>query len=1326
MEYQQSTTWLSIDYLFLNYPLQGGIFTPLHLYPLEKLMTKRFLTLTLLLACIFVMAAADKKAKLIFHTSFDRFTADADVAGGDKKSSLKANLELRATKGIRKSGLLMEKGERCRYKIAKNFNMKSATISMWVTPLNWGWQDKRYQYFFQASDRTVPFRIQLYVPGSYTGGGGIGLYCQFGKRKTSGFKSFSVLAPLKWKPGEWHKIDASWDSTTMRVYIDGQQKAKKPLPNVEFPAMDKTYFHINPIWTGPKKITHDPGDRTIMDEFKVYDGVLSSEQIMQNYAADQAQLSGKISCPEALVPQISSKLKIDGKLNESTWKNATRIPIRVKQDSFVADRAAYASLLWDKKNLYIGFESPGKPKIQHKNHDGKLWEDDSFELFIWPGKNKKEHYQFILNASGAVFDAIGKNKKWNSKYQSRAYIGKNKWSLEVVIPFSNFGKAPTDGTVWKAQICRDWYRKPPFQPQYIAWANFMGGFEKGHGYLNFSNRKSGVKLTLGSGINAGSVALDVINPSASAVTCSWKVKSSHKQSVDGSISVAGRNKGVKKLSFKGFKDSTAEFRIVDPKSNLLLMLYPVHFFVKEPVEVEFIPYVLEKKLTVEADVSNLSDAFLQMLDTGSVKLNIKTIAPNKKTSEKSFTVKSIKGAYTIPVDWVNGKYNFVFTVSAPGLTSVSNSASLLKPPTPWLTSKTGITNQVLKPWTPLKYNADGSISIWNRTYKLNGPFPTKVINAKREQLTGPVTMTLATAKGKASFSVTSNKQVMKQPNRAEFKGTGVFGKLGGSVKFDTFMEYDGLTATTMTITPPKGGWNIKSLTMTVPLRKDLVKAIRKPKRQKWDGKKWESSFEPYIWVGNEYEGFDCFFNSDANWNYTERQKPVVISVNAKRALITYKIVMKPAKVTKPLKYIFGFQATPVKSIIKNWRAVNNMTRPWWKGVTINNWNTVYSKQMGLPDVAMPAASVKYLKEKFHDKGIQTFLYVGSCSTPDSNPSFDFFQKKWSNPFGATFYNMRTPKRPFNPGSQKAYALQPVSHNSSYTDYVMWYTNKALDQLPTANIYTDMDRLLPDKNNYHNSGYKDDAFGRSGVTYDILGRRGFYKRLLTICRNHKNHNGSYGKRWNHAHDAMVLPYHAFNDYFYPGEQFSHNLYKNDWFYVNDLDPKAWRYELGNRSSGISHVFLPQFIRGSKKKSDEKRPELADSLITIGLLNDVVISGSYCNQGAVEEYWALRKVSGITGPNVKSFCYWEKGCPVKAIGNRAHASVYKTSRGAAIGVGNFLGKAQTVKVKVDLAKLGLAGKKLTVKDLRSGKVLKLKNGSFSVPIKSRNYTIVTLTK
>jgi len=241
-----------------------------------------------------------------------------------------------------------------------------------------------------------------------------------------------------------------------------------------------------------------------------------------------------------------------------------------------------------------------------------------------------------------------------------------------------------------------------------------------------------------------------------------------------------------------------------------------------------------------------------------------------------------------------------------------------------------------------------------------------------------------------------------------------------------------------------------------------------------------------------------------------------------------------------------------------------------------------------------------------------------------------------------------------------------------------------------------------------------------VTYDILPRRSFYKRLLTVCRNSPNPVGKFGKRWNHAHDALVLPYHSFNDHFLPGEQFSHSVYKNDWFHVNDLDPVAWRCELDSRASGINHVFLPQYTRAPRLEIDRTRADLGESLFTIGLLNDVVISGSGCNREASEEYWALRNKSGI---GTKSICYWEKDCPVKATGERTYASVYITPKGVTIGVGNYLGKAQTVKVKVNLAKLGLSGK-VTAKDLRSGKVLKMSNGTFSVPVKSRNYTIVML--
>jgi Concanavalin A-like lectin/glucanases superfamily/Glycoside hydrolase 123, N-terminal domain/Carbohydrate family 9 binding domain-like len=1271
--------------------------------------------------------ADNQPAKKIFHASFDRFHADADLAKGNPKSTLKANLELRATKGIRKSGLLLEKGERCGYDIKGNLNLAAATVSMWVCPVNWSWQDHRYYYLLTAaSGKDQKFRFQVYVPGSYTGGGGVGFYCQFGKRKTPGFKAISLLAPLKWKPGEWHKVDVAWDSSMIKLYIDGQLKGTKALSDEKFPPLTGNKFYINRVNRGPKKKHLSPDDRSVMDEVIIYDGVLSSEQIMKNYAADQALLSGKMNRPETIVPLTTGKIKLDGKLNDKQWAKATVIPIRVKHDTFASNNISKAYLLWDRQNLYLGFRSKflnGKPPVaKQTSRDGKLWEDDSFELFIWPGRETKEFYQFIVNAKGAVYDAAGKDKRWNAKLTSKGYIGKDYWSVEMALPLSDFPGKIANGSTWKANLCRNWFRAKPHRPIFTSWASFTNGYQSGYGLLNFSKRSAGVELSLGAALGTGTMQVECQNPGNSAVACSWQVKSSHKPQLDGEMQVISRNKKRQTVLLSGFKDSTVNVKVTDNKSGKLLMLYPAHFFVKEPVEVEYIPYVLEKKLTLEVDLSNLPENFMTAINRQKVKMQITAIGPKGGKSTKSFKVSKIKGDYTIPINWADGKYTFNYQVSAPGMTTVNAKSYLVKPPTPWLTTKTGITDQVLTPWTPLKYHKDGSISVWNRTYTLDGPFPAKIINRGKNILTGPVKLTMTTDQGSATFKVTNEKRVMNKPHRAEFAGTAKFGNLGGSAKFTTFLEYDGLTATKLTLTPPAGGWNIKSMTMTIPLRPDLAKAIRKPKRINWNGKLWQSSFEPYIWIGNGNEGFDWFFNSDANWNYADNQKPTIISVDKQRALVTLKIVMKPGKVTQPMHYTFGFQATPVRSFVKNWRRVNNMTRDW-KRRTMNNWNVSYATQQSLLIAERPEAARQYYKKKFTDKGIKVYLYAGACSTAAPNPTFEFFRKKWSNPFGSTFYNQNTRKSAMHPGSKVPYTIQPISQNSSYADYMMWTGARLLKQLNLNNIYTDMDRLLPDNNKYHGSGYHNDAFGRSGVTYDILPRRSFYKRLLTICRNAPIVLGQQGERFNHAHDAMVLPYHAFNDYFYPGEQFSHNLYRNDWFYINDLDPKAWRYELSGRTSGLSHVFLPQFVRGSKKKSDWDRPELADSLNTLGLLNDVVISGSYSKRSAVEEYWRLRDESGITAPSTTSICYWEKHCPVKAETAKSEASVYITPQGIAVGVGNLMGKARSITVKFDAKALKLKGKVKAI-DLRSGKKLTVTGNKFTVPVKSRNYTIVRL--
>ncbi|NQU09189.1 LamG domain-containing protein [bacterium] len=184
----------------------------------------------MLLATIYLVAlvsAATADPELLFHASYDSFHANAEFAKGDGTSSLQASLELRSTEGLRKSGLLVEEGETCDYAVPGNLATQEATLSMWVKPKNWAAADRRYHHFFGLAAPTPKSRIILYVPGNAT----VCLYMEFGVRGTADFRTFSVATPVAWRIDEWHKLDATWTATQMRVYVDGRLGGELALPD---------------------------------------------------------------------------------------------------------------------------------------------------------------------------------------------------------------------------------------------------------------------------------------------------------------------------------------------------------------------------------------------------------------------------------------------------------------------------------------------------------------------------------------------------------------------------------------------------------------------------------------------------------------------------------------------------------------------------------------------------------------------------------------------------------------------------------------------------------------------------------------------------------------------------------------------------------------------------------------------------------------------------------------------------------------------------------------------------------------------------------------
>ena len=567
---------------------------------------------------------ADGAPKLLFRASFDRMTAFADVADGAPESTLEASLELRSKPGVSGSCLVLEDGERCAYAVKGNLRTDAATVSFWVRPANWSDATPRFEKFFRVSDRD--FAVHIGKPGDP---GLVRAWIRAGAWRTPGKRDFFALGQAKWDADKWHKIDVSWDSTHLAIYVDGRLGSRVDLPNLTIPPLTDRQFELVPIWT-QKTRTHDSDDRTFIDEFEIRHGVLSRDRILESYLKQSKELDGGLSPPVMRVPRTGG-ITLDGKLDEAAWSRAARVPILCEINSSLPFQSqASASVCYDATHLYIGLwsERPGgaKPRAKHKERDGKLWEDDSFEVFLIPSDDPEATYcQFLVNSAGAIYDGRGVDRKWSSNAVVRASIGADNWTAEVSMPFADFGAAaPAPGTVWLANFCRDWPQPAPAKPEWTSWAN--SGYAQrpdDFGCLVFGGADDGAQLMLASGLETGQLRVRGSAHKASTFSCEVRAD---KQTVFSRREELPGEKAIEAI-LKTIKTGVLSATITDSE-GVSLVEYRTRFMVREPIAVQLVPDVLKGRLGFQIDFQNLDAPWREAVAAGRASLTVSLSGPS--------------------------------------------------------------------------------------------------------------------------------------------------------------------------------------------------------------------------------------------------------------------------------------------------------------------------------------------------------------------------------------------------------------------------------------------------------------------------------------------------------------------------------------------------------------------------------------------------------------------------------------------------------------------------------------------------------------------------
>jgi uncharacterized repeat protein (TIGR03806 family) len=175
-------------------------------------------------------------------------------------------------------------------------------------------------------------------------------------------------------------------------------------------------------------------------------------------------------------------ITIDGKSDEPAWAAAQPLPgfrlAWLGADERPPQAPTNAKLLWDREYLYFLAVMPDRDLVAKvTEHDGQVWTDDAFELFIKPATDKPGYYEFEVNPANTVLDMFLAERdaggyarfKSDGEFNVETAVrlegtlnaadggGDKAWTVEGRIPWRGFlrtGGRPAPGEVWTFAACR--------------------------------------------------------------------------------------------------------------------------------------------------------------------------------------------------------------------------------------------------------------------------------------------------------------------------------------------------------------------------------------------------------------------------------------------------------------------------------------------------------------------------------------------------------------------------------------------------------------------------------------------------------------------------------------------------------------------------------------------------------------------------------------------------------------------------------------------------------------------------------------------------------
>jgi len=177
--------------------------------------------------------------------------------------------------------------------------------------------------------------------------------------------------------------------------------------------------------------------------------------------------------------KIDEPIKIDGKLDESSWGQAEKVELNYEvqiTDNKPAHQKTIAMVLYDNQNLYFGFicydTNPSQIRARITDRD-KIWEDDFIILIIDTYGDNQNAYELAVNPYGIQGDAMragnSEDISFDLVWHSAGVVTDSGWTVEVAIPFKSLRFPQKQNQEWSVLIGRNYPRESRF---IFSWTPF--------------------------------------------------------------------------------------------------------------------------------------------------------------------------------------------------------------------------------------------------------------------------------------------------------------------------------------------------------------------------------------------------------------------------------------------------------------------------------------------------------------------------------------------------------------------------------------------------------------------------------------------------------------------------------------------------------------------------------------------------------------------------------------------------------------------------------------------------------------------------------------